>query len=70
MFVLSHWPELSQLPGIGETLARRIVESRVDDGPFVDHSDLTRVRGIGPRTLARIAPYLLPMPEGGAVAGK
>ena len=28
------WPELAQLPGIGEILARRIVESRVDDGMF------------------------------------
>ena len=28
------WPELSQLPGIGETLARRIVESREKEGPF------------------------------------
>ena len=63
------WPELAQLPGIGETLARRIVQSRAEDGPFVDHSDLVRVRGIGPRTLARVSPYLLPMPEAGAIAG-
>lgn len=62
------WPELVQLPGIGETLARRIVESRQRNGRFFDHEDLTRVRGIGPRTLDRVRPYLAPMPEQGAVA--
>ncbi len=47
------WPELLQLPGIGQTLAQRIVESRRARGPFVDHDDLRRVRGIGPKTLER-----------------
>ena len=55
------WPELVQLPAIGETLARRIVASRQKDGPFRDHNDLRRVRGIGPKTLERIRPYLRPM---------
>ena len=58
------WPELLQLPGIGETLAHRIVDSRETDGPFVDHEDLLRVRGIGPKTLDRICPYLRSMPGG------
>lgn len=64
------WPELLQLPSIGETLARRIVESREKDGPFLDHKDLRRVRGIGPKTLETIRPYLRPLPERGAVAGQ
>jgi competence protein ComEA len=64
------WPELAQLPGIGETLARRIVDSRQNDGPFVDHQDLTRVRGIGPKTLDNVRPYLLPMPDSRGVAGQ
>jgi competence protein ComEA len=55
------WPELEQLPAIGETRARRIVESRDKDGPFRDHNDLRRVRGIGPKTLETIRPYLRPM---------
>jgi competence protein ComEA len=50
-------------------LARRIVESRVVEGPFGDHRDLLRVNGIGPRTLERMRPYLLPMPNQDAVAG-
>lgn len=63
------WPELSQLPTIGETLARRIVASRDAAGQFVDHEDLLRVNGIGPRTLERMKPYLLPMPGQDEVAG-
>ena len=52
------WPEIAQLPGIGETLARRIVESREREGRFRSLADLRRVRGIGKNTLARIEPYL------------
>jgi competence protein ComEA len=63
------WPELVQLPGIGETLARRIVESRNRDGRFLDNEDLQRVRGIGPKTLDRIRPYLRPMPQHETIAG-
>lgn len=63
------WPELAQLPDIGEVLARRIVASREADGPFRDHDDLQRVRGIGPKTLAKVKPYLLPMPDAEALAG-
>lgn len=65
----AEWPELTLLPGVGETLARRIVESRQIDGPFADHTDLQRVRGIGPKTLDSVRPYLLPMPESSNVAG-
>jgi competence protein ComEA len=62
------WPEFSQLPGIGETLARRIVESRDAQGPFADLDDLRRVRGVGGKTLEQIKPYLLPVPQDGTVA--
>ncbi len=64
----AEWPELSQLPEIGETLARRIVASRDREGPFLDHQDLQRVRGIGPKTLEQVRPYLRPMPDGRALA--
>jgi competence protein ComEA len=62
------WPELAELPDVGETLARRIVESRTLAGPFRDHSDLLRVRGVGPRTLDRLKPFLLPLPDQADVA--
>lgn len=63
------WPELAELPRVGQTLAQRIVESRLEAGPFADHDDLLRVPGLGPRTLEQLRPYLLPMPGRGEVAG-
>jgi competence protein ComEA len=66
----AEWPEFAELPDIGETLARRIVDSRQTQGTFRDHDDLRRVRGIGPRTLEKMKPYLLPMPGQQEVAGQ
>jgi competence protein ComEA len=66
----AQWPELAQLPDIGETLARRIVESRDAQGPFLDHDQLQRVQGIGPVTVERIRPYLLPLPDQSEIAGR
>jgi competence protein ComEA len=56
------WPEFAQLPGVGETLARRIVATRTRQGIFRDHRQLLEVPGIGPNTLDDIRPYLLPLP--------
>lgn len=56
---LADWPELAQLPDIGETLARRIVESRRRDGPFLRCEDLRRVKGIGPKRIERLRSYLV-----------
>lgn len=55
------WPEFCLLPEVGETLARRIVEHRRENGPFKDLNDLRSVRGIGPKTFEGIQPYLLPL---------
>jgi competence protein ComEA len=56
------WPELTQLPGIGKTTAQSIVKIRQADGPFINLQDLEhRVRGVGPRTIAEITPFVLPM---------
>lgn len=38
--------ELDRLPGVGPSLAARIIEER-ERGPFTSADDLTRVRGIG-----------------------
>ncbi len=57
------WPELIQLPGIGETLARRIILERSENGPYQDLGQVTRVDGIGLRTLDKMRPYLLPIPK-------
>lgn len=63
------WPEIAELPDLGETLARRIIDSRTAAGPFGDHDDLLRVNGIGPRTLEKMKPFLMPMPNQDDVAG-
>jgi competence protein ComEA len=65
---VADWPELCLMPGIGEQLARRIVAERTEHGPFRDWDDLRRVRGIGPRTLQGMKPYLLPMADLDATA--
>ena len=59
----AEWPEFTVLPGVGETLARRIVETRQERGGYRDLTELRTVRGIGPRTLERIRPYLRPIPD-------
>lgn len=49
--------ELTQLPGVGPTLAGRIAESR-KGLRFESVEDLRRVRGIGAKTLENIRPYI------------
>lgn len=46
--------ELMRLPGIGETMALRIIEGR----PYENAEGLLRVPGIGEATLKRISPFL------------
>lgn len=48
---------LEVLPGIGPARAAAIVAER-RRAPFREVGDLRRVRGIGPLTLERIAPWL------------
>jgi competence protein ComEA len=52
------WVEWNQLDGIGDSLARRIVDDREQNGPFQSVDDLRRVKGIGPKTLERLRPWL------------
>ena len=46
--------DLEALPGIGPSLAKRIVEEREKAGPFRSPRDLLRVKGIGPKKQAAI----------------
>lgn len=63
------WFELTILPGIGNATARAIVEYRTSHQPgtaaeagtdavFATMVDLDQVRGIGPVTMQRIAPFV------------
>ena len=45
---------LEALPGIGEVLARRIIDHREENGPFLRIEDLTQVDGIGPALIEKI----------------
>lgn len=49
--------ELQRLPGVGPTIARRIVEARAA-GPFRSPDDLRRVKGIGPKTMESLRPFV------------
>lgn len=53
--------DLEMLPTIGPKRAAAIIASRTTDGPFTTIDNLQRVPGIGPRTVNRIRPYLVPL---------
>ncbi|MBI5497823.1 MAG: helix-hairpin-helix domain-containing protein [Deltaproteobacteria bacterium] len=57
--------DLAALPGIGPRLARRIVEHRMEHGPFASVDALRDVRGIGPHLLARVRGLVTAAPPGG-----
>lgn len=49
---------LEALPGIGPALARRIVDDRAQRGAFGSLEAFGRVRGVGPRLLERLSPFV------------
>lgn len=50
--------QLQRLPRIGPALAGRIIEYRRVHGRFGSAGELTEVRGIGDRTMERLAPWV------------
>lgn len=50
--------QFEALPGIGPTMARRIVEHREKHGPFAKLEDLMQVKGIGEKAFLRLRPLL------------
>lgn len=53
--------ELVTLPGVGPTIAAHIVAAR----PYVNVEDLIRAKGIGPKKLALLKPYVVVTSKGG-----
>ncbi len=51
--------DLEALPGIGPVLAGRIVEFREEQGPFQKIENLLEVKGMGPKILEKIRPYVV-----------
>jgi competence protein ComEA len=54
--------ELEALPGIGPSLAARVVAWRAKNGPFRSVEDLEKVPGIGPATATRLRPLVRATP--------
>ena len=50
--------ELTTLPGIGERLAKRIVDYRTEHGPFESLEALMEVSGIGEKKLEELRDYV------------
>ena len=50
--------ELMELPGIGETLAERIVQYRKENGPFSSVEEIKLVSGIGESLYKKIKAYI------------
>jgi competence protein ComEA len=56
--------DLRAVPGIGPAIAERIVADRQAEGPFGGIEEIQRVKGIGPKRLELIRPYLRVGPRG------
>ncbi len=50
--------QLMSVPGIGESLAKRIVQFRDKNGRFDKVDDLMKVQGIGEKSIEKLRPYL------------
>lgn len=51
--------ELELLPGVGPNLAERIVMYRSEHGPFASVEDVDAVRGVGPRIVESMRPFVV-----------
>ena len=50
--------ELDTLPGIGPSKAAAIVAYRTEHGPFASISDLSKVQGIGNKTVSKLSSHI------------
>ena len=50
--------QLETLPGIGPKTAQAILQYRQENGPFANVDDIINVKGIGPKKLEKMRPFL------------
>jgi competence protein ComEA len=50
--------QLAEIPGIGEAMAKRIIDFRQANGPFQRVEDLLKVKGIGEKSLEKLRPHV------------
>ena len=50
--------QLQQVPGIGPVTAEKILKMRKLHGPFKSVNELRAIKGIGPKRLSKMKPYL------------
>ena len=51
--------ELKAVYGIGDKTAERIIAYRNNNGLFISINDLIKVKGIGPKKLEKMKPYIV-----------
>lgn len=54
--------QLEELPGVGPSMAHRILAFREKSGPFERVQDLLALRGIGEKRFEKIRPYVYVKP--------
>jgi len=62
--------QLEALPGIGPSMAQRIVAYREKNGPFKKLEDLMNIQGIGEKSFLKLRPLLTIGSQGDAKASK
>ncbi len=50
--------QLQLIPGIGETIAQRIIDYRTEHGDFESVDELLNISGIGQKKLEQMKPYI------------